>query len=361
MKQTSLIFNNEKVLIKDSRIYYFDYLRVICSFFVILTHISAEYYYKFNINSNDWKIAYFYNGISRFSLPIFFMISGTLFLGKNISFDIIIRKYIKKIFIHLLLWSIIYSFSKINILKLDVKNRIIHIINGHYHLWYLFVIIGLYILIPFTREIAKNNKLFNDLIKINIIFVFIIPNYIHIFAYYSMNISKLSTYLIKKINLNTLSVHHFYFIFGYYLNNKKNMKKEIIILFYIAGLIGFVFTTFISYNFCIIKQKKNTYCSLDYLTIFFYSSAIFIVFKNHFNTSKVNMNKRIFIKISKFTFGIYLIHPWIIENILRKFNILSLRLNVTFLIPILNLTIFLLSLVICIILFYIPFIGKYLV
>ena len=229
MKQTSLIFNNEKVLIKDSRIYYFDYLRVICSFFVILTHISAEYYYKFNINSNDWKIAYFYNGISRFSLPIFFMISGTLFLGKNISFDIIIRKYIKKIFIHLLLWSIIYSFSKINILKLDVKNRIIHIINGHYHLWYLFVIIGLYILIPFTREIAKNNKLFNDLIKINIIFVFIIPNYIHIFAYYSMNISKLSTYLIKKINLNTLSVHHFYFIFGYYLNNKKNMKKEIIL------------------------------------------------------------------------------------------------------------------------------------
>ena len=45
MKQTSLIITNTKVLIKDSRIYYFDYLRVICSFFVVLTHVSAEYYY----------------------------------------------------------------------------------------------------------------------------------------------------------------------------------------------------------------------------------------------------------------------------------------------------------------------------
>ena len=149
MEKTYLISKNSKVLIRDSRLFYLDYLRMTCSFFVILIHVSAEYY-RLDLNSYKWKIAYFYNGISRFSVPNFFMISGTLFLRKNITFEVIIKKYIMKIFIHLLLWSIIYSLSDVNITQLDLKNRIIHIIKGHVHLWYLFAIMGLYILIPFN-------------------------------------------------------------------------------------------------------------------------------------------------------------------------------------------------------------------
>lgn len=356
MEKTHLIITNSKLLIRDSRLIYLDYLRVTCSFFVILIHVSAQYY-KFNLNSYKWKIAYFYNGISRFSVPNFFMISGTLFLRKNITFEVIIKKYIMKIFIHLLLWSIIYSLSDVNITQLDLKNRIIHIIKGHVHLWYLFAIMGLYILIPFTREIIKNTELLNDLIMFNFVFIFLIPNYIHILRYYSMELFNLSNNLIKKVNLNTLSVNNFYFIFGYYLNNKKDMKKGLIIIAYITGLIGCFFTTYISYDFSIIMKKKITYHYSQYLNIFFYTSAIFIVFKNLFYNSK----KRIFQKLSKFTFGIYLVHPFIIENIMIKFKLFSLKLNIVFLIPIINLIIFLLSLIICIILNYIPLIGKYLI
>lgn len=136
------------------------------------------------------------------------MISGILFLRKKITFEIIIKKYIKKIFIHLLLWSIIYSLSDANFTKLDLKYRIIHIIKGHIHLWFLYVIMGLYILIPFTREIIKNTELLNDFLLFNIVFIFIIPNYIHIFRYYSIDLFNLFDNLIKKMNLNTLSVNH---------------------------------------------------------------------------------------------------------------------------------------------------------
>ena len=255
MEGTHLIINNTKVIIKDTRLYYFDYLRVISSFFVILIHVSAEYY-NLNVNSYKWKIAYFYNTISRFSVPIFFMISGTLFLRKNIPFEIIIKKYIKRIFIHLILWSIIYSFSQISISKLGLKCRIIHIIKGHYHLWYLFAIIGLYITIPFTSKIVQNKELLNSFLFLYFIFVFAVPNYIDIFRYYSNDIFNSIQYIISRINLSTISVHQFYFIYGHYLNNKKFKKKEVII-FYIAGLIGILFTTIICYNFSIIKKKKN--------------------------------------------------------------------------------------------------------
>ena len=63
---------------------------------------------------------------------------------------------------------------------------------------------GLYILIPFTREIIKNTELLNDLILFNFVFIFLIPNYIHIFRYYSIELFNLSNNLIKKVNLNTL-------------------------------------------------------------------------------------------------------------------------------------------------------------
>ena len=115
-------------IINDSRIYYIDYLRIICSFLVILIHVSSQYYYRFDINSYEFKIAYYYNGFSRFSVPNFFMISGALFLNKDLSFKIIFNKYIKRIFIHILLWSIIYAFININLKELNIKKKLLKLL-----------------------------------------------------------------------------------------------------------------------------------------------------------------------------------------------------------------------------------------
>lgn len=341
---------------RKPRFIYIDYLRIICCFFVIMIHVSGQYI-KYNINSYEWKIAYFYNGISRFSVPNFFMISGTLFLKRDLTFKIIIRKYIKNILIHLLLWSMIYSFFDSNIPKYDIKIIITEIIKGHYHLWYLYATIGLYILIPITREIIKNHIFFDILIFFNIIFVFIIPNYIIIFRYYSKAFSELFYSVFSVINLNILTVNNFYFIFGYYLNIKKEIKNNLIIILYIAGLIGLLFTTIISYNFALIKKEKIMFFNPLYLNILFYSSGIFLLFKNHFN---FQIKASVLQKLSKYTFGIYLIHPFLIEKVIKKFSF-NINLNIVILIPIINIFIFLLSLIICIILNFIPFIGKYLV
>ena len=99
MKEKNNLLNG-KILIKNQRFFYLDYIRIISSFFVILIHISSPYYYKLDINSPKWKTALFYKSLSLFSVPNFFMISGTLFLKKNLSLKIIISKYIKNIFMH---------------------------------------------------------------------------------------------------------------------------------------------------------------------------------------------------------------------------------------------------------------------
>ena len=112
-------------------------------------HVCSEYFYSLDVNSYKWKIVYFYNELSNFSVPIFFMISGALFLNRDLSFEIIVNKYIKNLFIHLFLWSIIYWLMNLNLSKFDIKQKLLQIIGGHYHLWYLFATIGIYIIVPF--------------------------------------------------------------------------------------------------------------------------------------------------------------------------------------------------------------------
>ena len=141
--------NNNKFNIstlKYKRIEYFDWLRILCCFSVIVIHVSAQKWNSSQIISHEWKIFNFYNSIARFGVPIFFMISGALFLEKNISFGIMLKKYIKNIYIKLLFWSFFYSLREKIIHKNNYKNTLIIFLNGHYHLWFLFRICGLHLI-----------------------------------------------------------------------------------------------------------------------------------------------------------------------------------------------------------------------
>lgn len=361
LKKKNIYILNKKEYKSYSRFYYFDFLRIISAFCVVLIHVSARYYYTLDVNSFKFKIAYYYNGLSRFAVPNFFMISGAVFLNRELTFETIYKKYINRILIHLFLWSIIYSSIHINYSKLDIKKILFTIINGHYHLWYLFAIIGFYINIPYKREIVKNRKLLSYFIFLNFIFVFIIPNYIYLLSYCSKETFNLLTEINSKFGLGTFPTNNFYFIFGHYLNTKKGIKTDFFIIIYISGLIGLFFTTKISYSFSFIKKRKIIHFGGNYLNIFFYSISIFLFFKRNFNhlyyIGKINISK----KLANYTFGIYLIHPLVMEIVEKKIKISERYLNIIFYIPIYNLFIFLLSLIICIILKAIPLIGIYLI
>lgn len=359
-KIKNIIYN--KNIIKDSRIYYFDWLRIISSFSVILIHVCAYYYFHYNINSFIWKISFYYNGISRCGVPNFFMISGALFLNRDLPFEKIINKYIKKMVIHLIFWSFIYSIFNIkNYSKRILKKLLINFIKGHYHLWYLFAIISIYTIIPFLREVTKKEKLLKLFIILSFIFLFIMQNLIYTFFYFSTNLYYLLNELKKKLKLDFFNINYFYFVYGFFLNNKKINNKINRIIIYCLGLLGIFFTTKISYNFAIIKNKKINHFNYIFLNVFFTSTSVFIFFKNNFNNLKINKKFKFIRRISYYTFGIYLIHPLILEILINKFNKLSLSKNIIYLIPLISIFIFMLSLIISILLKFIPFIGKYLI
>lgn len=359
---------NNKILIKnnanDSKnttvYYYFYILRIISSFAVVLIHVSSEYYYNLKINSYDWKIAYYYDGISRFSVPIFFMISGALFLNRDISFRNMFTKYIKKILIHLIIWSFIYSIFNQKLSNINIKILIFKFIKTHYHLWYLFATIELYIIVPFLREISKKKELLKIFILLSFIYTFFIPTLNDFLSYNFKDFSNIINIFFQKINLNYLKGNIFYFIFGYYLNNKIDIKILQKIFIYLLGLFGIYFTTKLSYIISIKRKIKINYFNNNNLNVCIYSISIFIYIKSRFNKIKLKKRTIHFIKlISNNTFGIYLIHPLIIESMKNyKINKLFLYIKLVYRIPLVSSFIFISSLLISRIIKFIPIIGN---
>lgn len=285
------------------------------------------------------------------------MMSGALFLNRDISYKTMFKKYIKRLTISLVIWSFIYSIFNNNTSKLNIKKIIIKFFFSHYHLWYIFATIGLYMIVPFLREISKREKLLEYFLILSFIFTFIIPNCNYFISYYSKIIYKIINSINIKLNINFGFI--FYFMFGYYLNNiiKLNIYKKIFI--YIFGLIGFYFTVILLYRISILKKIKILifFRALN-LNIQIYSTCVFIIAKIYFNNNLNSRNKYFIKKISNMSFGIYLVHPLII-NKFYKIRYYFSFMDLLYRIPLLSLIVFILSLIISIILKFTPYIGNY--
>ncbi len=63
---------------------YLDYLRVAMLFFVIMVHLTAQGWWQTDQSDIKWYVYDVFDGIVRIGVPVFVMISGTLFLSRDI-------------------------------------------------------------------------------------------------------------------------------------------------------------------------------------------------------------------------------------------------------------------------------------
>lgn len=91
------------------RTVYFDYLRVSAAFAVMIVHISAQNWYVADVNGSGWKMFNFYDSIVRWGVPVFVMISGSLFLSRDIPQEKIFSKYVLRMVTSFIAWSFIYT------------------------------------------------------------------------------------------------------------------------------------------------------------------------------------------------------------------------------------------------------------
>lgn len=174
-KANNTIATNVKI--GGERIIYYDFLRIIAMTAVIALHVSANNWSSVDVHTLQWNAFNFYEGIVRWGVPVFTMISGALFLDnrKELNVKTLYSKNILRLVIAFLFWSTIYAIVANSISSMSTARFISRVIQGNYHMWFIYMIVGLYILTPFLRKITENKKVTGYFLIVTFMFTFFIP------------------------------------------------------------------------------------------------------------------------------------------------------------------------------------------
>ena len=306
---------------KNTRNISLDIIRIIAILFVAMIHVSAFFVINFDKSSIEFFTGNIFDSISRIAVPLFLMLSGALILNNDKNFELKnILKKILNIFVLTIIWSIIYSLLYdviLNIVKnrpINIKDIIISIGSGHYHMWYLYMIIGLYLVTPFLKQIIKekNYNLIYLFILLSIFFQFLIPiiNEISLVCHPAKYIIK----FIDKFELGFFNGFISYYLIGWLITNKdiKNKYKNRLYIIGLISLLIVIIRVQFTGNYKYLYNTRN-------ILLFFYAISMFLALytKDTFNISE--KAKNFISSLSKLTFGVYIIHPLILDIILKVF------------------------------------------
>lgn len=133
-----------------------DRLRNLATVLVIAIHVSGSVAQE-NTDYNTWYwwSANLWDSFARPSVPLFVMLSGFLLLGKDYPLGNFLKKRFTRVLIPALFWMILFSFYNYfsHNDPATVKDALRHMVENkvHYHLWFIYLIIGLYLTYPIIR------------------------------------------------------------------------------------------------------------------------------------------------------------------------------------------------------------------
>lgn len=143
-------------------LYWADFIRVIAIFLVVVIHVTAGLLYGWGkIPLSNWMTGNIYDSAARISVPLLFMISGSLLLAKDEPLKDFLLKRAGKLLIPFIFWSLVYLFWRCQVNDGVCTPRVVlrlFLLDGtYYHLWFLYALIGLYLVTPLLRLIAASN------------------------------------------------------------------------------------------------------------------------------------------------------------------------------------------------------------
>lgn len=357
------INNHEPIVTKDRQIS-FDVLKIIATFAVVMLHVSAQHWFYVKLKTPEWRAFNLYDGSVRFPVPLFVMISGALFLSAYRPIKRLFGKYILRISTAFLFWSVLYA--AISCFRgTPLHDAVKEAILGHYHLWYLYMIMGLYMIVPLLYPIVQNRKLLHYFLILSFLVGIAVPQTIAILAVFRPDSAAFAQSVWDQTYLYLPFGYSFYFVLGYWLNRIVLTKRRVIL----AAALVIVGTTATVY----LTQRINYYMlgfHLQHKIVLFYQNetvnvaatagGVFLLGRRLFGRPCSMRAQKMITTLSKATFGVYLVHPLMID-VIKSLGLDTITFNPYMSVPAISILVFLSSFVVSLILNQIPFVKKYLV
>ena len=332
---------------RPSRSFYLDVLRLVAMLGVIFLHVSAKEYHMYYL-TYDWYLSVIGDSSVRWSVPLFVMISGALFLNpdKNVTYKDILRKYIPRLLLAYVCWSLLYTIFQIAVASFISKEFVFdtYFLRPYFHLWFLPMLMGVYLLVPLLRKISEDKVLLQYGLILWICVLAVAFFLVH-------EIPQISELFVVNLVLGFAG----YFLLGHFVSQHTITKRQEGLI-YAIGIAGLVIT--IGGNILLSRHLgMPTERFLPYLSPFVVMTAtsLFVLAKQNEAALQKKLSS-IVAYVRKDLFGIYLVHGmW-----LRLFNITFFRdlSNHLITFPLITLIIFAFSLYTAKLLRKIPFLRK---
>ena len=294
----------------NQRIVYLDLLRVLAIFAMIFQHVSSVEFLDYFALSKNWYIAAVGNSLVRWCVPVFVMISGALFLNpcRSVSYSEILKIRIPRLLIAYVFWTFFYVLIRFAYLGFDsftLQLFIRRLLNSHFHLWFLPMMMGVYLLIPILRKITQDKKMMHYALAIWVVFVFVS------FLQSALGFSVLGHFF-SLFKMNIVMGYSGYFILGYFLSKHSFSKRQRVWVF-IMGIVGALITISATLYFSILDGEGNEFFFNNLsIQVGAMATAVFVLLKDKARKcGKAVLRFVDFVK--KDLFGVYLTHAlWII-------------------------------------------------
>ncbi len=301
-----------------NRNYSLSLIRVISCLAIIVLHTAnvSEMLYRDDISLYEQTCSMGTVYIMMWAVPCFLMTSGALILepSRELPLKKLFKKYVPKALIPLVFFGIVFQIIDEvmdgNEISIDtLKRGIYEICTGKSwaHLWYLYLLLGIYLLLPFYRMIAKGSdeKMLRYLLIVYFVFLSIIQ-------------AVKSTGIPIAFNIQVSGIYIFYLFAGYAFSQKIIRINKVASFF-----IFFVSTAFIA-----ILTYRSYYYEIETFDgiLESYASPFVVLqsigfFSFFYSDVGKETGDKLSLKILNFfdenSFGVYLIHMIFIRIVLR--------------------------------------------
>ena len=282
--------------------------RIIAIFAVVILHVAAGVVIGKPVGSADWWIGNVYDSFARWCVPVFVMISGALLLEpeKKEGLKEFYAKRLSRILVPVMFWSVFYVFwgwlqgqpaDPVHLAKKLAAGK------PHYHMWFLYMIMVLYIFTPFFKRLIASSSRQEMTVFASVALVCVAINKI-------LGVGE------SKLFINYFLSYVPYFFIGYLIKSSERTFKTSTLAVVIAA--SAALTAFGCY---LLARRGNLDAGMyfyNYLSVTVIPMSIGMMYWLK-KWIKPLVGDRT-VQLSALTLGVYLIHPVFLETFISAFD-----------------------------------------
>lgn len=282
---------------------------------VVLIHGSMNTFYMAPVDSVAWNITNLCYSLSRFCVPLFFMISAFLLIKEDMDIGPFFRRRLARIVLPFLAWSMIYGvltgediFSRHWLVDVVINH------NAMAQLWFLYTLTGLYLLMPLVSLIYYKGGRPFCLFYTLFTFLFSCA-----FPFLS-DAFKVNIAFVGNMALNNFNAYVIFLFLPLLIKDMAFTRQRGWLaagLFILAAIVMFTGTRAVSLA---AHAPRETYYTYFYPPTVVASAALFYLMLNARFTFSPQARKRI-ASVAECSFGIFLAHMVVYLIITRLINV----------------------------------------